>query len=177
MLWRIECKYSGTGFTVECKLDEALHLAALECQEDSSCSVLWLEPSNIRMAEVRRTGAYWTKSSLAGDEVVSLMRRHKKSIEGLSFRIGISQKRLREVREKGLHDPYVVRDWIEAITGEDVGPLPERYRMRHHTEEDSCAQCGYPMDVGDFAFEYLNEIFCSVACCRLNRGWGREELV
>jgi len=116
----------------------------------------------------------WTRSTLSGVEVTKLMRRHRKTIGELSFRLGISKKRLRQVRDQGLSDPYAVRDWLEAIVGEDVGPLPTRYRIKHWTEESSCAQCGYPMDVGDHALEYLNEVFCSVTCCRGSRGWGRE---
>lgn len=174
---RLECKHSGIGHEVECGLDEALRLAERECEADWSCQVIWLLPSNIRMAEVRRSGVSWTTASLSGVEVKALMRRHHKTIEELSFRLGISQKRLREVREKGLSDNLAVRDWLEAVTGEDVGPLPERYYIKHWTEEGSCGECGYPMDVGDSAFEYVNQIFCSVACCRLSRGWGREQAV
>ncbi len=177
MLWRLECKQSGKGHGVQCGFDEALRRAQAECSSEWSCWVLWLLPSNIRMAEVRQSGVSWSKSSLSGIEVKALMRRHRKTIEELSFRMGITQKRLREVREKGLHDVYALRDWLEAVTGEDVGPLPERYYIRHWTEEGSCRECGYPMDVGEHAFLYLSDIFCSVACCRLSRGWGREKVV
>jgi hypothetical protein len=126
------------------------------------------------MAEVRKRGVSWTKSSLSGVEIRNLMRRHRKTIDELSFRLGISKKRLRELRKHGLSAPCAVRDWLEAVTGEDVGPLPERYHIKHWTEEGGCAQCGYPMDCGDYAFEYLSPTFCSVACCRQSRGWGQE---
>ena len=67
---------------------------------------------------------------LDGKQVVSLMRKHKKTIRGLSFAMGITQKRIRQVREKGLTDHLAIRDWLQAITGEDPGPIPERYRGR-----------------------------------------------
>jgi hypothetical protein len=174
MRWHIECKHSGQGFAAECGLDEALDRAKAMCQADWSCWVVWLLPANLRMAEVGKRGVSWTRSTLSGVELTKLMRRHRKTIGELSFRLGISQKRIRQLRDQGLSDPYAVRDWLEAIVGDDVGPLPERYRIRHWTEEGSCGQCGYPMDTGDHALEYLNDIFCSVACCRQSRGWGRE---
>ncbi len=177
MRWRIECKHSGKGFDVECGFDEALRVGQQECKTEWSTSVAWLLPTNIRMAEVRKDGVLWTKSSLSGLEVIGLMRRHRKTIEELSFRMGIPQKRIRRIREMGVSDSLAVRDWLEAVTGEDVGPLPERYYIKHWTEEGSCAECGYPMDVRDYAFEYVGQIFCSVACCRLSRGWGREKAI
>ena len=101
------------------------------------------------MTEVRNRGVSWTRSTLSGVEVTKLMRRHRKTIGELSFRLGVSQKRLREVRDQGRSDPYAVRDWLEAIVGEDVGPLPTRYRIKHGREECSCGQCDYRREVGD----------------------------
>ena len=103
------------------------------------------------------------------------MRRHRKTIAGLSFATGITQKRIREVREHGLRDPYAIRDWLQAITGTDVGPLPERYRIRRHTEECSCDYCGCPLFVGEFAYNYVNSPFCSITCCRKSRGFGARQ--
>lgn len=111
------------------------------------------------------------KTTLTGEDVVRLMRKHKKTIEALAFRLGTSQKRVRKARESGLSDPLVVRDWMEAITGDDPGPLPERYRINHITEEGNCCNCGYPMGVGDEAYGYVGDIFCSISCCRKSRNW------
>jgi hypothetical protein len=176
MRWHIECKYSGKGETVSCSFAEAVRLAWAQCQTDKSCFVIWAEPSHIRVGELTLRGLRWLKSSLSSSDVKSLMRKHKWTIGSLAFRLGLSKTRVRQVRDRGLNDPLAVRDWIQALTGDDVGPIPEKYWMRHHTQEASCAQCGYPMDVGDYAYMYLNEVFCSIACCRLSRGWGNESV-
>jgi hypothetical protein len=171
MKWRIEDKHSGAGREVAGVFDQAVREAQRECTTDSSRWVVWLLPGNVRVAEVTIRGCLWTKSELSGSEVVSLMRRHGKTIQALAFRMGVTQKRVREVRGRGLHDPYAVRGWIQAITDEDIGPLPERYTIRRKAEELDCYDCGCPLDVGDFAYEYTGSIFCSVECCRKSRGW------
>ena len=112
-----------------------------------------------------------TPEKLSGEDVCRLMRKHKKSIRQLSFVLGITCKGIREVRAKGLQDPLAVRDWLQHITGEDPGPIPETYRINRHTEEASCCYCGCPLYVGDTAFEYVGETFCSRTCCRKSRGW------
>jgi len=57
------------------------------------------------------------------DRLASLMRRNCVTIRALSQRTGITMKRIRMIRERGLSDPHAIRDWIEAITGEDPGSL------------------------------------------------------
>lgn len=108
---------------------------------------------------------------LTGEEVCRLMRKHKKTIKQLSFLLGIPCKRIREVRKCGLDESLAVRDWLEQITGEDPGPIPASYRINRHTEESACCYCGCPLYVGDTAFEYVDEAFCSRTCCRKSRGW------
>lgn len=108
---------------------------------------------------------------LSGEDVCRLMRKHKKTIKQLSFMLGITCKRIRQVRDSGLDDPLAVRDWLEKITGEDPGPIPASYRINHHTEEASCNYCGCPLYVGDTVFEYVGDAFCSRSCCRKSRGW------
>jgi hypothetical protein len=108
---------------------------------------------------------------LSGPEVVRLMRKHKLTIEQLAFRLGSTMKRVREVRRKGLTRALVVRDWLQAITGEDPGPIPEKYRVSHISEEGSCGFCGCPLYVGDDSFDYVGEMFCSIYCARKSRGW------
>ena len=111
------------------------------------------------------------QSSLTGKKVTSLMRKHKMTIEQLAFRLGTSMKRVRQIRESGLTDPLAVRDWIQAITGVDPGPIPEKFRIANRQEEGSCCFCGYPLYVDDEAFDYVGEMFCSTSCARKSRGW------
>ncbi len=108
---------------------------------------------------------------LTGEDVRRLMRKHKKTIKQLSLLLGISCKRIREVRKSGLDDSLAVRDWLEQITGEDPGPIPASYRINRHTEEAACCYCGCPLYVGDTAFDYVGEVFCSRTCCRKSRNW------
>jgi len=66
---------------------------------------------------------------ITGKQVASLMRRHKVTIRELSARMGITQKRIRYVRERGLDCPHTTRDWIEAITGQDPGFILRPYSI------------------------------------------------
>ena len=72
---------------------------------------------------------------MIGKEICRLMRVNEVTIRGLSARMGITQKRIREVREHGLTDPYAIRDWVQGITGADPGHaasqrLAKRYDRR-----------------------------------------------
>ena len=60
---------------------------------------------------------------LEGSEVKRLMRKHRKTIRALSQEMGITMKRIRQVRESGLEDRHAIRDWIQAILGNDPGPI------------------------------------------------------
>jgi hypothetical protein len=110
-------------------------------------------------------------ATLTGLDVVRLMRKHRMTIAGLALRLGFTQKPVRQIRSAGIQDPHVIRDWMEAITGEDPGPLPERYRVNGIREETECCFCGYPLFNGDEAWEYVSEVFCSISCCRKSKGW------
>ena len=57
-------------------------------------------------------------ATLTASEIRRLMRRHGKTIAGLAASMNITQKRVREVRAKGVQGPAYVQDWHEAITGE-----------------------------------------------------------
>lgn len=64
--------------------------------------------------------------NMTGKQLVSLMRKNKITIRDLAHRLGITMKRIRLRRETGLADLATIRDWIQAITGTDPGPiLPE----------------------------------------------------
>ena len=110
-------------------------------------------------------------SKMSGKEVIALMRQHRITIELLAFRLGTSMERVREIRQSGLQSALVVRDWIQAITGEDPGPIPNRCRIAKDAESIDCPFCGCPLMPGDLAYEYLGEVFCSTNCCRKSRGW------
>lgn len=51
------------------------------------------------------------------------MRVHKVTIRELRNRMGITMNRIREVREDGLQDRDTIRDWLQAILGEDPGAV------------------------------------------------------
>lgn len=110
-------------------------------------------------------------TKLSGKEIVSLMRRHGTRIRTLAYRLGTTLKRIREIRTKGLTCQLAIRDWIQAITGEDPGPIPEPIRISIELEEPRCEFCGFPLVVNDSAYRYVGEVYCSVTCCRTSRGW------
>ena len=62
---------------------------------------------------------------ITGDEIKREMSRAKITIRQLSQRMGITQKRIRQIRdgERELTTLYATRDWIEGITGNDPGLL------------------------------------------------------
>jgi transcriptional regulator with XRE-family HTH domain len=66
---------------------------------------------------------------MTGNELKTLMRRHKMTIRDLAKRTQITQQRIRLRRETGL-DPETARDWIQAITGVDPGSRPQTERNR-----------------------------------------------
>ncbi len=74
-------------------------------------------PSTIERFQLDENG------HLEGAEVRRLMRVNKVTIRGLSSRMQITMKRIRQIREIGLSDRYAIRDWIEAITGQDPGEI------------------------------------------------------
>lgn len=53
---------------------------------------------------------------LSGIMIVRLMRRHKKTIRGISETNAITMKRVREVRDKGV-EGFLAEEWIFLITG------------------------------------------------------------
>ncbi len=110
-------------------------------------------------------------TSLKGSEIVGLMRKHKTTISKLAQRMGITQQRIRQVRGSGLSDPLAIRDWIQGITGEDPGPIPTRIRIEEALHQPECQFCGFPFRSGEEAWDCVQEVFCSVDCCRKSRSW------
>ncbi|QEG36085.1 hypothetical protein [Bythopirellula goksoeyrii] len=53
--------------------------------------------------------------SLSGAEIRYLLRKHGQQIAEFALRWGFTQKHVREVFDRGLADPHVVYDWLEAI--------------------------------------------------------------
>ena len=80
-------------------------------------------------------------------------------------------KLVAKIREVELDEVLVIRDSIQVITGEYPGPIPKAYCIHNRQEVGDCCVCGFPLYVGDPAYEYLGEMFCSVHCCRKSRGW------
>jgi hypothetical protein len=58
---------------------------------------------------------------LSGPDLCKVMRQHKVTIAELKRRTGITMKVIRQRRETGLTDAYAIRDWLQAITGDDPG--------------------------------------------------------
>jgi len=54
--------------------------------------------------------------SLGGPQIVSLMRKHHKTIRGLSKSMNITQTRVHHVRKHGVTGNALVQDWMEALS-------------------------------------------------------------
>jgi len=68
---------------------------------------------------------------MTGKSLTSMMRREHVTIRQLKARSGFTLKRIREVRESGIYDAHVCRDWIQSITGADPGQeLAEYYAQQ-----------------------------------------------
>jgi hypothetical protein len=164
--WHLEPHFGGDGYPFDGNLDEAIAEVKQRWRSRHQRWDIHEQPGGILLAEVRSSGSVVFRQELRGEEVKTLMRRYHKTILQLAFVMGITQKRIRAVRSAGLLDRNAVRDWLEAITGLDPGPLPERYRISRRDEEADCCDCAYPLGVGDEAYEYALGAFCSVTCCR-----------
>jgi hypothetical protein len=62
---------------------------------------------------------------LSGPVLCALMRRHGCTIRTLAQRLQIPMTRVRQVRQPGLTCPHTARDWVQAITGRDPGPVTQ----------------------------------------------------
>ena len=127
--------------------------------------------SGLTRTTVPKTDAALPPSTMTGPQIITIMRKHHVTIAELANRTGITQKRIRQIRERGLQDPLTIRDWIQAITGKDPGPIPTPVSISRNTEKAECDFCGYPFIVGNEAWSYIDEVFCSLNCCRKSRNW------
>ena len=60
---------------------------------------------------------------ITGKAVATLMRRHRCTIRELKARMGITMKRIREIRNGIGLTLDAARDWAQAITGTDPGEI------------------------------------------------------
>jgi hypothetical protein len=76
----------------------------------------------LKLRERLGVGAGEFAFQLHGWQVEALMNRRGVTIKALAERMGLTQKRVREVREKGLlaHDAFTALDWVEAVCGEKM---------------------------------------------------------
>jgi hypothetical protein len=109
-------------------------------------------------------------STLSGDELVSLMRKHRMTIPNLALRVGTTQQRVRQLRHNGLTDAPEIRDWLEAITGQDPGPVPERFRITSLGAGTECCFCRFPLFHDDVAWTFADNVFCTFDCVRRSSG-------
>lgn len=63
-------------------------------------------------------GSPLAASHLTGPTIVLMMRKHRRTIRGLANAMGITQKRVRQVRAEGVYGLDWAWDWLEAITQE-----------------------------------------------------------
>jgi hypothetical protein len=73
--------------------------------------------------------------SLSAAAVRRIMRQHRVTIRKLASALHITQKRVREVRCRGVCGPMYVWDWIEAITGEREGAVVALIAWRLHKQD------------------------------------------
>ncbi len=104
-------------------------------------------------------------SILTGEDIVSLMRKHRITIFVLAVKVGSSQRRVRLLRQTGLTEATVIRDWLEAITGQDPGPVPKCCRIENAYEGAECHFCRYPLFHDDVAWRYADRVYCTMDCC------------
>ena len=107
-------------------------------------------------------------SILTGEDIVRLMREHRITIPILASQLGLSQRRVRLLKHTGLTDAAVIRDWLEAITGQDPGPVPRCCRIENEYEGAECHFCGYPLFHGDVVCRYADHAYCTIDCVRKN---------
>ena len=59
-------------------------------------------------------------SFVTGNSITQLMQSNKITISALAARMGVTQKRVREVRAFGVNSYLIYCDWHQAITGINI---------------------------------------------------------
>ena len=103
-------------------------------------------------------------TKLTGKQLSTLMRRHRVTIRELSKRMGITMKRIREVRRDGLDNPGVVRDWVQGILGRDPLAEVDSYRINSIGLRNRCSYCQVPLGNGDEVYSFDFDPYCSMLC-------------
>ena len=104
-------------------------------------------------------------SMLTSEDIVRLMRKHRITIPILASQLGLSQRRVRLLKHTGLTDAAVIRNWLEAITGQDPGPVPRCCTIENAYEGAQCHFCRYPLFHNDVAWRYADRVYCTMDCC------------
>ncbi|WP_293000009.1 hypothetical protein [Nevskia sp.] len=55
--------------------------------------------------------------AITGRTVRSLMRKHRKTIRGIATEFGLTMKRVREVRTRGVAAGLIAGEWTFILTG------------------------------------------------------------
>jgi len=76
---------------------------------------------------------------MTGKTLIRTMRQHRVTIAELANRLGMPRSRIRLRRQTGLRDPHALRDWLQAITGED----PLRGEALDHRNAFQLDRMGY----------------------------------
>jgi 1,2-phenylacetyl-CoA epoxidase PaaB subunit len=75
--------------------------------------------------------------ALSGRDLRTLMRQYHVTIRALAQRMAIPMTRVRYRRQQGIAEWHVIRDWMEAMTGVDPGPIP--HPVHHGTAAETVA--------------------------------------
>jgi hypothetical protein len=141
----------------------------------------WLQKPWHEITEEDITGLLrerpWEKKEpvMTGKEITSLMRKHKVTIAVLAKGMGITMKRVREVRAQGLADANATRDWVQAITGKDPGESAAARTARvlgDISELSSGTLAGLTGLSGYASLDDVRTAFCSWAAVESDYGRG-----
>jgi hypothetical protein len=85
----------------------------------------WIEEAKALFAQRECVHMIYKNGWAAGPWLCRLMRLHKLTIRDLARRLDVPLKTVRRRRATGIgiNEPHVLRDWLQAITGIDPGPL------------------------------------------------------
>ena len=170
MKWSIINNATGKSHQFEGTFDQAIAVAQASSSADGCRRELWLS-LRIWLAEVSPMGRVRHAETVAGAEVVRMMRLHRVTIAQLARRAGVTQRRIRQLRSSGLAGGHSVRDWLQQITGEDLGPLPAKSRLQRHQQAAACGCCEKPLNLKGWVYQYAGQLYCSLLCCRKHAGW------